>query len=212
MLKYLEDLRFHIVGYGCTTCIGNSGPLSETVSEAIGQGDVIAASVLSGNRNFEGRVHPAVKANYLASPMLVVAFALAGRVDIDLTTEPLGTGSNGQPVYLKDLWPSQQEVRETLAAALNPEIFRDRYGKVFEGDQRWRELPVPEGAVYQWDRDSTYVKELPIFRNLADAPSETQDIARARVLVKVGDSITTDHISPAGGIQAKSPAGLLPYR
>ena len=207
VLKYLEDLRFHIVGYGCTTCIGNSGPLSETVSEAISQGDVIAASVLSGNRNFEGRVHPAVKANYLASPMLVVAFALAGRVDIDLTTEPLGTGSNGQPVYLKDLWPSQQEVRETLAAALNPEIFRDRYGKVFEGDQRWRELPVPEGAVYQWDRDSTYVKELPIFRNLADAPSETQDITRARVLVKVGDSITTDHISPAGGIQAKSPAG-----
>ena len=207
VLKYLEDLRFHIVGYGCTTCIGNSGPLSETVSEAIRKGDVIAASVLSGNRNFEGRVHPAVKANYLASPMLVVAFALAGRVDIDLTTEPLGTGSNGQPVYLKDLWPSQQEVRETLAAALNPEIFRDRYGKVFEGDQRWRELPVPEGAVYQWDRDSTYVKELPIFRNLADAPSETQDIRRARVLVKVGDSITTDHISPAGGIQAKSPAG-----
>ena len=207
VLKYLEDLRFHIVGYGCTTCIGNSGPLSETVSEAISQGDVIAASVLSGNRNFEGRVHPAVKANYLASPMLVVAFALAGRVDIDLTTEPLGTGSNGKPVYLKDLWPSQQEVRETLAAALNPEIFRDRYGKVFEGDQRWRDLPVPEGDVYQWDRDSTYVKELPIFRNLADAPSETQDIRRARVLVKVGDSITTDHISPAGGIQAKSPAG-----
>ena len=212
VLKYLEDLRFHIVGYGCTTCIGNSGPLSETVSDAINQGDLIAASVLSGNRNFEGRVHPAVKANYLASPMLVVAFALAGRVDIDLTTEPLGTGSNGQPVLLKDLWPSQQEVRETLAAALNPEIFRDRYGKVFEGDQRWRELPVPEGAVYQWDRDSTYVKELPIFRNLADAPSETQDITRARVLVKVGDSITTDHISPAGGIQAKEPGRLLPYR
>ena len=207
VLKYLEDLRFHIVGYGCTTCIGNSGPLSETVSDAIHQDDLIAASVLSGNRNFEGRVHPAVKANYLASPMLVVAFALAGRVDIDLTTEPLGTGADGQPVFLEDLWPSQQEVRETLAAALNPEIFRDRYGKVFEGDQRWRELAVPEGAIYQWDRDSTYVKELPIFRNLPDAPSETQDITRARVLVKVGDSITTDHISPAGGIQAKSPAG-----
>ena len=207
VLKYLEELRFHIVGYGCTTCIGNSGPLSEPVSEEIARGDLVAASVLSGNRNFEGRVHPAVKANYLASPMLVVAFALAGRVDIDLTSEPLGTDSTGQPVYLKDLWPSQDEVRASLAEALRPEVFRERYGKVFDGDRRWRGLDVPEGAIYRWDRDSTYVKELPIFRNLPDSPAEVQDIRKARVLVKVGDSITTDHISPAGRIQAKSPAG-----
>ena len=207
VLKYLEDLRFHIVGYGCTTCIGNSGPLSEPVLDSIGQEDLVAASVLSGNRNFEGRVHPVVKANYLASPMLVVAFALAGRVDIDLTAEPIGTDPYGQPVYLKDLWPSQQEVRDTLAVALRPDVFRDRYGKIFEGDQRWQELDIPEGAIYQWDRDSTYVKELPIFRNLPDSPSAVQDIRKARVLVKVGDSITTDHISPAGRIQAKSPAG-----
>ncbi len=207
VLRYLEDLRFHIVGYGCTTCIGNSGPLSDSVLDDIGKDDLVAASVLSGNRNFEGRVHPVVKANYLASPMLVVAFALAGRVDIDLTTEPLGADSEGQPVYLKDLWPSQHEVRETLAAALRPDVFRERYGKVFEGDVKWQELDIPEGAIYQWDRDSTYVKELPIFRNLPDSPSEVEDIRKARVLVKVGDSITTDHISPAGRIQAKSPAG-----
>ncbi len=207
VLHYLEDLRFHIVGYGCTTCIGNSGPLTESVLDGIGQDDLVAASVLSGNRNFEGRVHPVVKANYLASPMLVVAFALAGRVDIDLTSEPIGMDSEGEPVYLKDLWPSQQEVRDTLAAALRPDVFRERYGKVFEGDLRWQELDIPEGAIYQWERDSTYVKELPIFRNLPDSPSEVQDIRKARVLVKVGDSITTDHISPAGRIQAKSPAG-----
>ena len=206
-LRYLEDLRFHIVGYGCTTCIGNSGPLSEPVLDGIGKDDLVAASVLSGNRNFEGRVHPAVKANYLASPMLVVAFALAGRVDIDLTNDPIGAGPDGEPVYLKDLWPTQEEVQNTLADALRPEVFRERYGKIFEGDLRWQELDIPEGAIYQWDRDSTYVKELPIFRNLPDSPSEVQDIRRARVLVKVGDSITTDHISPAGRIQAKSPAG-----
>ena len=207
VLSYLEDLRFHIVGYGCTTCIGNSGPLSESVLGSIGQEDLVAASVLSGNRNFEGRVHPVVKANYLASPMLVVAFALAGRVDIDLTSDPIGTDSEGKPVYLRDLWPSQQEVRDTLATALRPEVFRERYGKVFDGDLKWQELDIPEGAIYQWDRDSTYVKELPIFRDLPDSPSEVQDIRKARVLVKVGDSITTDHISPAGRIQAKSPAG-----
>ncbi len=207
VLSYLEDLRFHIVGYGCTTCIGNSGPLSESVLDSIGEDDLVAASVLSGNRNFEGRVHPVVKANYLASPMLVVAFALAGRVDIDLTAEPIGTDPDGQPVYLKDLWPSQQEVRDILAAALRPDVFRERYGKVFEGDARWQELEIPEGAIYQWDRDSTYVKEPPIFRNLPDTPSEVHDIRKARVLVKVGDSITTDHISPAGRIQARSPAG-----
>ncbi len=207
VLGYLEDLRFHIVGYGCTTCIGNSGPLSDSVLDDIGGDDLVAASVLSGNRNFEGRVHPVVKANYLASPMLVVAFALAGRVDIDLTAEPIGTDPDGQPVYLKDLWPSQQEVRDILAAALRPDVFRERYGKVFEGDARWQELEIPEGAIYQWDRDSTYVKELPIFRNLPDSPSEVHDIRKARVLVKVGDSITTDHISPAGRIQARSPAG-----
>ena len=207
VLGYLEDLRFHIVGYGCTTCIGNSGPLSDSVLDDIGGDDLVAASVLSGNRNFEGRVHPVVKANYLASPMLVVAFALAGRVDIDLTAEPIGTDPDGQPVYLKDLWPSQREVRDILAAALRPDVFRERYGKVFEGDARWQELEIPEGAIYQWDRDSTYVKELPIFRNLPDSPSAVQDIRKARVLVKVGDSITTDHISPAGRIQARSPAG-----
>lgn len=207
VLSYLEDLRFHIVGYGCTTCIGNSGPLSESVLEGIGEGDLVAASVLSGNRNFEGRVHPVVKANYLASPMLVVAFALAGRVDIDLTNDSIGTDSDGRPVYLKDLWPSQQEVRDTLASALRPEVFQERYGKVFEGDLKWQRLDIPEGAIYQWDRNSTYVKELPIFRNLPDSPSEVRDIRKARVLVKVGDSITTDHISPAGRIQAKSPAG-----
>ena len=207
VLKYLEELRFHIVGYGCTTCIGNSGPLSDSINEEIADADLVAASVLSGNRNFEGRVHPAVKANYLASPMLVVAFALAGRVDVDLTSEPIGVDSKGVAVYLKDLWPTQQEVRDALASALRPEVFRERYASVFDGDDRWRELDVPQGAIYSWDRASTYVKELPIFRDLPQEPAEVQDISKARVLVKVGDSITTDHISPAGRIQAKSPAG-----
>ena len=212
VLRYLEDLRFHIVGYGCTTCIGNSGPLSDSVLDDIAEDDLVAASVLSGNRNFEGRVHPVVKANYLASPMLVVAFALAGRVDIDLTSEPLGTDAEGQPVYLKDLWPTQEEVRDTLAAALRPDVFRDRYGKVFEGDLRWQELDIPEGAIYQWDRDSTYVKELPIFRNLPDSPLRSAGHTKGS---GAGQSRRLHHHGPhitRGSDPGQEPCRLLPHR
>ncbi|MCH9036756.1 MAG: aconitate hydratase AcnA [Chloroflexi bacterium] len=207
LLPHLEELRFHIVGYGCTTCIGNSGPLAEPIAEAVTEHDLIAASVLSGNRNFEGRVHPQVKANYLASPMLVVAYALAGRVDIDLDNDPLGVDSEDRPVYLRDIWPSQAEIAQTMKSALRPEAYRERYGQIFKGDERWNELPVPEGSLYAWERKSTYIRELPIFRNLPKEPSALSDIHGARVLAMLGDSITTDHISPAGSIAAKSPAG-----
>ena len=207
LTPYLQALDFHLVGYGCTTCIGNSGPLADSMSQAIKDNDLVAAAVLSGNRNFEGRVHPEVKANYLASPMLVVAFALAGTVDIDLTSQPLGAGSDGQPVYLRDVWPSQQDIRQTIAGALNAQMYRTRYGDVFTGPEQWRTMSVPEGELYQWDPESTYIEEVPFFEDMAPEPGDLQDITGARVLVMLGDSVTTDHISPAGSIPAPRPAG-----
>ncbi|MDP3064341.1 MAG: aconitate hydratase AcnA [Chloroflexota bacterium] len=203
----LDALGFQTVGYGCTTCIGNSGPLPDAVAKAVSENDLTVAAVLSGNRNFEGRVHPQVRANYLASPMLVVAFALAGRVDVDLTSEPLGQGSDGRPVYLRDIWPTQEQVRDTVSSALNAEMFRQRYGQVFQGDETWRSMPVPKGDLYAWDESSTYIRELPIFEEMPAEPGPLRDIEGARVLAILGDSITTDHISPAGSIPAKSPAG-----
>ena len=207
LLPHLEKLGFHIVGYGCTTCIGNSGPLAEPIAQAISDSDLVAAAVLSGNRNFEGRVHPLTKANYLASPMLVVAYALAGRVDVDLATDPLGQDPQGQPVYLRDIWPTQGQIRQAMEQSLNPQIYEDRYAQVFQGDDEWRSLPVPEGGLYAWDTDSTYIRELPIFQDLPPEPPAPSDIKGARVLAVLGDSITTDHISPAGSIAANGPAG-----
>ncbi|MBI4200574.1 MAG: aconitate hydratase AcnA [Chloroflexi bacterium] len=207
LTPFLEALGFHVVGYGCTTCIGNSGPLPEPVARAVTDRDLVAAAVLSGNRNFEGRIHPQVKANYLASPMLVVAYALAGTVDMDLAREPLGHDPNGQPVYLRDIWPSQDEVRQAVNKALRPALFRQRYQEVFQGDDAWRSLPVPEGDLYAWDAASTYIRELPIFQDMPPEPPPLQDILGARALAVLGDSITTDHISPAGDIAVDSPAG-----
>ncbi len=207
LLPYLERLGFHIVGYGCTTCIGNSGPLPEPVATAVRDNNLVVAAVLSGNRNFEGRIHPQVRASYLASPPLVVAYALAGTVDVDLTSQPLGTDPSGQPVYLRDVWPTPQEVSAVLAATVRPELYREAYGRVFEGDQTWRSLPVPEGSLYAWDPTSTYIQEPPFFENLAPEPAPLQDIVGARALAVLGDSITTDHISPAGSIPVDSPAG-----
>jgi aconitate hydratase len=204
---YLEALGFHLVGYGCTTCIGNSGPLPEPVAEAVKDNELVVAAVLSGNRNFDGRIHPQVSASFLASPPLVVAFALAGTVDIDLTSEPLGQDPNGQPVYLRDVWPTQQEIAQTMARVVRPEQFREDYAHVFEGDERWRALPVPASAEFRWDPDSTYVREPPFFASLRTEPASPTDITGARVLVMVGDSVTTDHISPAGAIPKDSPAG-----
>jgi len=206
LLPYLERLRFDVVGYGCTTCIGNSGPLPDTIQQAIDEHALVTAAVLSGNRNFEARVHPSVRANYLASPVLVVAFAIAGRVDIDLATEPIGTGSDGKPVYLKEIWPSPQEIADTLAAALKPEMFRERYASVFDGDEVWQALPVPPGSRYAWDPRSTYVAEPPFFQDLSAEPGPLKDIQGARVLAALGDSVTTDHISPAGSIPKNGPA------
>ena len=202
----LEKLGFHTVGYGCTTCIGNSGPLPEPVAKAIDDNDLAVASVLSGNRNFEGRIHPQVKASYLGSPPLVVAYALAGTIEIDLTKDPIGEGSDGQPVYLKDIWPSQEEVSEALHSVTS-DMFAKEYAKVFEGEENWRNLPSPEGALYEWDPESTYVKEPPFFQDLSEEPAEPTDITGARALAVVGDSVTTDHISPAGSIPPASAAG-----
>ena len=207
LMPYLERLRFHIVGYGCTTCIGNSGPLPQPISEAIHEGNLVAAAVLSGNRNFEGRINPDVRANYLASPPLVVAYALAGRIDLDLTNEPLGTGKNGNPVYLKDLWPSQKEVNEAMLRSVRPEMFKKRYEDVYAGAPAWRALPVPEGDTYAWDEKSTYVRNPPYFDRMPREPLPVRDIAGARVLALLGDSVTTDHISPAGAIKKDGPAG-----
>jgi aconitate hydratase len=207
LTPFLERLGFHLVGYGCTTCIGNSGPLDVGVSRAIEAGRLATASVLSGNRNFEGRINSEVRANYLASPPLVVAYALAGRIDVDLTREPLGTGADGEPVHLADLWPTQEEVRETVGRALQAEMFRSEYASVFEGDERWNSLPVPEGDTYRWDADSTYVKNPPYFDGMGSEPEPVDDVRGARVLALLGDSITTDHISPAGSIKVSSPAG-----
>ncbi len=206
--QYLDEIRFNTVGYGCTTCIGNSGPLPVEVSGAIEQGNLVVASVLSGNRNFEGRVQSEVKANFLMSPPLVVAYALAGRVDIDLTSEPLGSGKDGQPVYLKDIWPTQAEVQQTIAEAIQSDMYQRSYATVFTGDERWENLDVPTGDRFAWDPASTYVRQPPYFHGMSEAPpAQVAEIEGARVLAVLGDSITTDHISPAGSIKASSPAG-----
>jgi aconitate hydratase len=207
LTPFLEELGFHLVGYGCTTCIGNSGPLPVPIAEAIVEHDLIAASVLSGNRNFEGRVHPHVKANYLASPPLVVAYALAGTVDIDLTKEPLGRGKNGKDVYLKDVWPSQKEITEAIARSVTPRQFAEQYGRVFDGNEQWSRITGASGDTYRWDDSSTYVQNPPFFESLTPEVHPIQPIDGARVLVMLGDSVTTDHISPAGAIKPDSPAG-----
>ncbi len=207
LTEYLDKLRFNTVGYGCTTCIGNSGPLSVEISRAIHDDDLVTAAVLSGNRNFEGRINSDVRANYLASPPLVVAYALAGTMNLDLTTEPLGKGTDGGDVYLKDIWPTQGEVQDTILKSVRAEMFRDKYGKVFEGDERWRTLPVPTGDLYAWDPESTYVKHPPYFEGMTIEPAPIVEIKDARVLAVLGDSITTDHISPAGSIKVQGPAG-----
>jgi aconitate hydratase len=207
LTKYLDELGFQTVGYGCTTCIGNSGPLPEPISEAIADGDLVVCSVLSGNRNFEARIHPEVKANYLASPPLVVAYALAGRMDIDLNEEPVGQDREGNDVYLRDLWPSAHEIQETISRAVQGEMFTRTYADVFTGDPAWRELPVPEGDLFAWDPGSTYVRRPPYFDGMTREPQPVEDFSGARCLVRVGDSVTTDHISPAGAIKPDSPAG-----
>ena len=207
LTPYLDKLGFSLVGYGCTTCIGNSGPLIPAVSAAIAEGDLAVCSVLSGNRNFEGRIHPETELNYLASPPLVVAYALAGTMDTDLTTDPLGTGSDGRPVYLRDIWPSQAETGEVIASCLRPDMYTREYAHVFAGDERWRSLPVPAGDTFAWDPASTYVRRPPFFDGLAPQPGPLVGIEGARVLAVLGDSITTDHISPAGAIRPDSPAG-----
>jgi aconitate hydratase len=207
LTPYLERLGFHLVGYGCTTCIGNSGPLPDSVAEAVAEGDLVVAAVLSGNRNFEGRIHPQVRASYLASPPLVVAYALAGTVLTNLFTDPLGTGAAGEPVFLRDLWPSETEIAAVMAEAVSPDMFRSRYRDVFTGDDTWRTLPVPASEVYDWDAASTYIQEPPFFADLPAVPSAPAEVRGARVLVWVGDSVTTDHISPAGAIHKDSPAG-----
>jgi len=204
---YLEKLKFHIVGYGCTTCIGNSGPLPEEVAQAIDAENLVVASVLSGNRNFEGRINPDVRANYLMSPPLVVAFALAGRVDVDLRKDPIGTDRQGHAVYLADLWPSRTEVEEAMSKSISSDMFRKTYGEVYQGDERWRALSVPKGETYAWDPDSTYIRQAPYFDGMTVKPGAVSDIKNARVLAVLGDSVTTDHISPAGSIKKDSPAG-----
>ncbi|MGI8491701.1 MAG: aconitate hydratase AcnA, partial [Acidimicrobiales bacterium] len=203
---YLEKLGFALVGFGCTTCIGNSGPLRPEISKAIASGDLAVVSVLSGNRNFEGRISPDVRMNYLASPPLVVAYALAGSMDFDIVNEPLGEGPDG-PVYLRDIWPSPKEVAEVIASSLDPDAFRSSYADVFSGDERWRALDIPSGDAYEWDDRSTYVRRPPYFDDMSPAPAPLADVRGARVLAKLGDSVTTDHISPAGNIRADSPAG-----
>lgn len=207
LTPHLEALGFHTVGYGCTTCIGNSGPLPEPVREAIAEGELVAASVLSGNRNFGGRIGPDVRANFLASPPLVVAYALAGTVDIDLTLEPLGEDAEGQPVYLRDIWPSQEEIAQTIQSCINADLYRQQYSNVYDGNPQWNAIPSGDAPVYAWDADSSYIQEPPFFRDLPQEVPPIQPILGARVLVKGGDSVTTDHISPAGAIAINSPAG-----
>jgi aconitate hydratase len=205
--KYLDALGFNLVGYGCTTCIGNSGPLLPEVSKAVNDNDLALVSVLSGNRNFEGRINPDVKMNYLASPPLVVAYALAGRMDIDLVNDPIGQDAAGNDVYLNELWPSQAEVDELVESALSAGLFAKRYADVFSGDERWQSLPTPQGAVFAWEPASSYIRKAPYFEQMPLTPAPLRDISAARVLLKLGDSVTTDHISPAGSIKADSPAG-----
>jgi aconitate hydratase len=207
LLGDLEALRFHLVGYGCTSCIGNSGPLPADISKAVEESDLVVASVLSGNRNFEARVHPQVKMNFLMSPMLVVAYALAGRVDIDLNNDALGYDANNEPVYLKDVWPSNDEINEVMSKVLSPESYDKNYGEIFEGNEQWKSMQAPENEDYEWDDNSTYIKEAPFFKNLSVDAKEAKDIEDAYVLLKLGDSITTDHISPAGAFAEASAAG-----
>jgi aconitate hydratase len=207
LLVELEKLGFYLVGYGCTTCIGNSGPLPEEVSAAISEGDLTVAGVLSGNRNFEGRIHAEVKMNYLASPPLVVAYALAGSLDIDLTTQPLGQDRDGKDVFLKDIWPSNKEISDLMATAVTSDMFKKNYADVFKGDERWNAIASPDGALYAWDEASTYIKHPPYFDGMSMVVPPSQDIDGARCIGLFGDSITTDHISPAGAIKKDSPAG-----
>ena len=207
LTPYLNKLGFNLVGYGCTTCIGNSGPLSDEISAAVNEHDLSVVSVLSGNRNFEGRINPDVKMNYLASPPLVVAYALAGTMDIDLVNEPLGEDTEGQPVFLRDIWPGAAEINEVIAKAIAPAQFGSSYADVFAGDERWQGLPTPDGDTFAWEPDSTYVRKPPYFEGMDREPSAVVDIEGARVLARLGDSVTTDHISPAGSIKADSPAG-----
>jgi aconitate hydratase len=206
LLTELEALGFYTVGYGCTTCIGNSGPLKPEISEAVKAGDVIATSVLSGNRNFEGRVHPEIKMNFLASPPLVVAYALAGNLEIDITTEPLGLGKDGRAIYLKDIWPSAADVAKAVAASVDSAMFKKGYANVFSGDAHWSGIKTPAGKIYEWDGKSTYVKNPPYFDGMTMTPGAVADIKGARALAVLGDSVTTDHISPAGNISKSSPA------
>jgi aconitate hydratase len=206
VMPALESLGFHVVGYGCTTCIGNSGNLPDDVAADVTAGDLVVSAVISGNRNFEGRVNPLVKANYLASPMLVVAYAIAGTVDIDLTTEPIGVSADGNPVYLKEIWPTAEEIRTTIARALNADMFKAQYSKVFDGDENWQKLVAPTGDLFEWNEKSTYIQEPPYFKGMPEAAPGSADIQGARVLAYVGDSVTTDHISPAGNIAKNSPA------
>jgi aconitate hydratase len=207
LMPYLERLNFHLVGFGCTTCIGNSGPLPDDVAEAVTRENLVVAAVLSGNRNFEGRINSQVKANYLASPPLVVAYALAGTVDIDISADPLGHDQNGKPVYLRDIWPTDQEVRNTVRDSIGRDMFQREYAQAFDGDKNWKGMPVPSGGIYQWDDKSTYIKKPPYFDHMADPETFVQDMRDMRVLALLGDSVTTDHISPAGSIPKDSPAG-----
>jgi aconitate hydratase len=207
LMPYLEKLNFHLVGFGCTTCIGNSGPLPEAVTQTVQKDGLVVAAVLSGNRNFEGRINPLVKANYLASPPLVVAYALAGTMDIDLTCDPLGEGSDGQPVFLRDIWPTSEEVASTVRSAIDRGMFEHEYAHAFDGDKNWQSLTIPTGGIYQWDDSSTYIKKPPYFDNMTDPNAPIQDLHQMRVLALLGDSVTTDHISPAGSIPKDSPAG-----
>jgi aconitate hydratase len=204
---YLEKLGYHLVGYGCTTCIGNSGPLAEEISAAVNEGDLAVVSVLSGNRNFEGRINPDIKMNYLASPPLVIAYGLAGTMDFDFDAQPLGTAPDGSEVYLRDIWPTAKDVQSTIDSSITEEMFTNDYADVFAGDERWRSLPTPEGKTFAWDPESTYVRKPPYFEGMAPDPSPVSDVSGARVLAKLGDSVTTDHISPAGSIKADTPAG-----
>jgi aconitate hydratase len=203
----LEQLGFHLVGYGCTTCIGNSGPLPDEISAAVNENDLAVVSVLSGNRNFEGRINADVKMNYLASPPLCVAYAIAGTMDVDIVNEPLGEDADGNPVYLRDIWPDEHEVAQTVEDAIQSDMFRKSYGEVFAGDERWNSLDVPTGERFEWDERSTYVRQPPFFQEMPAQPSAVQDVSGARVLALLGDSVTTDHISPAGSIKRDSPAG-----
>jgi aconitate hydratase len=206
LTEYLDQLKFNLVGYGCTTCIGNSGPLPAEIAAAVEEKGLVVCAVLSGNRNFEARINPDVRANYLASPPLCVAYALAGRMDVDLLTEPLGEGSDGEPVYLRDLWPRPDEIKRTLESAIRSEMFTRNYADVFTGDDRWRSLEIPKGDRYEW-RDSTYIRKPPFFDGIRPEPQAPEPIRAARVLAVLGDSVTTDHISPAGAIKKDSPAG-----